>query len=109
MKTITITIQAMNKYTDHKLIIDPSVAVNPPYIQYFEGVNRAFNGLPEIDNRYSNMKAHVIRALSSILYPNPPICSESRAEKIARVSLRTLLKKIDKSKSKEEFLFKVIL
>lgn len=92
--SVTITISALSKWDIHKLTITPSVAVNPPAIQYFTGVQRNLYSNTLIDNRFLQMKSDVITMLSSDEYPNPPICLKRKATIIANKVLPKLLKKI---------------
>jgi len=93
MTTITLTLSAQNKYSIHKLTLTPSVAVNPPAIQYFHGMG--YSGYyAASDYRFIQMKDWVIQMLSSKDYPNSPICSIKRAITIANKLLPILLKRV---------------
>ena len=98
---ITITISALSRELTHKLTITPSVAVNPPAIQYFKGVQwEPFKRNDRItidclDNRFEQMKNHVVIMLSSIEYPNPEICTKEQAENVANNLLFKILKQMD--------------
>lgn len=100
---IVITIEAADKYSLHKLIVTPSVVVNPPAFQYVKGVKRDFDfatkQMGEIDERLELLIPEVVNMLSSKTYPNSPICCERRAKQIARKYLPELLKKIDKQQT----------
>jgi hypothetical protein len=84
---ITIIVEADSPERHHKCTITPSVAVNPPATQYFKGISSE-------DNRLEQMTSFVITMLSSKEYPNPPICSERTAKKIALEILPVLLKNL---------------
>lgn len=96
MKTIRISVEAPSPYDHHKLIITPSVAVNPPGIQFFKGINHEWTGgkLIEHDNRVEQMSAFIITMLSSKDYPNAPITTKATATKIAKTYLPGLIENI---------------
>ena len=93
---INLSVSAFSSFDIHKLTISPSVAVNPPAIQYFKGVVRDWtNGnFKNDDNRFAQMKENIVTMLSSDEYPNPPICSKRTASKIADKLLPKMLRKI---------------
>jgi len=85
--TVTVTISAQNKYCQHKVTIEPSVA---PALQYFCGVSQMEKGT---DNRELQMTKFVLTMLASKDYQNPPICTIRQAQKVASC-IPVLLKKI---------------
>jgi hypothetical protein len=97
---ITITIEASTPSSHHKIIVTPSVAVNPPAFQYYKGIQTVFNfhdlskKEKPIDNRLIEMIGFIVLMLSSTEYPNPQICSKTKATKIAKLYLPNLLKKL---------------
>ncbi|MDD5649793.1 MAG: hypothetical protein PHF86_05135 [Candidatus Nanoarchaeia archaeon] len=95
MKTITITIEASSPQDTHKCTVDPSVVVNPPAIQYFKGIEYALFGKKQPrDDRKTEIIKHIVTCLSSKDYPNPPICSERKARKLANEHVGSLLEKL---------------
>jgi len=80
---ITITIEANSQTDYHKCIVSPSVAVNPPAIQYFKGINKNFPSGTITDNRKEQIADFIITMLSSKKYPNPQICSKKKAKEIS--------------------------
>lgn len=81
---ITITIEAQSPEDCHKCTVVPSVAVNPPAVQYFKGVTKDFFSNKIVDNREKQISGFVVQMLSSEDYPNPQICSKTKAKAIAR-------------------------
>ena len=79
-----ITIEAISPTDYHKCIVSPSVAVNPPAFQYFKGVNKNFISDTITDNRKEQISNFIITMLSSKNYPNPPICSVTKAKQIVK-------------------------
>jgi len=91
MKKITITIEARSLFDTHKCIVSPSVAVNPPAIQYFKGIDKSFPSGNITDNRLKQISEFIIQMLSSKEYPNPPVCSKLKSEMIAKKYVKVLL------------------
>ena len=93
---VEITISTPHLFDIHKVTVSPSVAVNPPAIQYFRGIDHDYvNGnFSNIDRRLPQIKDFILTMLSSEDYPNEPICNRYIAEKIADKLLPKMLKKI---------------
>jgi hypothetical protein len=81
---ISITLEALSPSEQHKCTVIPSVAVNPPAIQYFKGLEKVFFTDTIKDNRKEQISSFVITMLSSKDYPNPQICSKTKAKEIAK-------------------------
>jgi hypothetical protein len=104
MRKIAITIESQSLFDTHKCTVSPSVAVNPPAVQYFKGVDKNVLTGSVTDNRLEQISKFIIQMLSSKEYPNPPICSIAESEPVTKY-VQTLLHNLKYCKQSTRFFY----
>lgn len=99
---ITVQITSRSKYDTHRMQVMPSCAVNPPWLQYFAGVDRIYyDGWHERDSRVKQFKGDIFRALD---IRNERFDKQATWKEYREIVsfLRIALTKLDRMKGKDK-------